>query len=182
MSNQLQSELYQILADMELPEQVTIEAASAFLDDYIIMPQATEQIYVKLNEDGTVAEAQTVKPSNLKFNQGELLRELLQKGAMLLEGVESPLTMLVLGLDFLKNMKQLATIEIGAQEANLLLVIYRFTIERDALTIDSLKATVGNDLSEAQLIDSLEKLEQLSCLRRTMDGIILQEMISFNRN
>lgn len=182
MSHQLQSDLHQIIENMELPEQVTLEAASAFLGDYIITPQATEHIYVTLNEDGTPAEGKTVKPSNLKFNQGKLLWELGEKGTTLLEGIESPLTMLLLGLDFLRNMKEFATLEIGAQEANLLLMIYRFTVERDMITIDHLKAAVGSDLSDVQFIESLEKLEQLSCLTLNKNRFVLQETITFHRN
>jgi hypothetical protein len=187
MLDELSVEISQMITGINRPESLSTEKAVAFLGSYTTTAgtggseQAFEQVRITLNDDGTVAQAATIKPTNLRFNLGGLLMELL-KGSVAIKGaLESPATTLLFAIEFLKKIQKLATLEVSLKEAHLLMAIYRLSKERDALTIDHLKEVVSSSMSEKQMMDTLEKLERLSCIVLTMEGIEVQEVITVDR-
>ncbi|MEM7033547.1 MAG: hypothetical protein AAF629_28620 [Chloroflexota bacterium] len=178
MSRNLQPELDQLLADIPLPENMNLADARAFLEEYLISTQAGEQLFVTINEEGLPTKASTVKPSNLKFNLGGVLMEVLQHYAKLSGTKDSKITLLLLAINFLQKMKKLAALNVSLTEAKVLLAIYRLINERDTITIDHLQEVIGNDLSDDQIKNALANLERLNCITVTMAGITLNELIS----
>jgi hypothetical protein len=187
VSNDLREILHQILEEADLHQSINVQAAAAFLDNYLDSlepaptPDGLEVITLTFDKEGEVEVASTSKLSNLRFRLLDLLRDVAEGTINLAGASGNQLVMILTSLVLLYNISSLTKLEIGLQEAELLLGIYRLICEHEMPTVNRLIEVMSDSFSDAQITDSLDALEQLSCIVLTTDGIVLNETIVFRR-
>lgn len=178
MPNQLQSDIQQILTTMEIPDGVTLEQASMFVNKYITEPvtlpqpssRAGEEIVVALDEVGAFKVATSDKLTNLKFKLGGLLEEALNLAIDLPGSTAFPPKLIKVVLDSYRRLRKLAVTDINENQANVLLNIYRLIKDHETPTVDSVQRLV--ELTNLEIMDALEALARLDCIGLNDDGVI----------
>ncbi len=184
----MSDDLTKILATVEIPEELDAEEAVRDLRKHLIeiIPSNSgshppELVFMNTNELGAVTLATSLKIQNLKFYFDEFLMETLESAVAFSGALDKPLALILVALRFLQKVKQLATVEIGQAEAELLLTIYKLSKEDKKVTIDAIIEVMQDEQSPAQISESLHMLENLACIKLTMDELELNETIFIQR-
>jgi hypothetical protein len=142
-----------------------------------------EQIKVILDPDGgDVVQTTSLKLPNLRFKLGQFLLEALGAGLSISGTLGEPLATALTAIRFLRNTQNLASVEIGRKDAELLLAVYRLTREEEVITVDDLiPVLVPGHMAEDDLARALERLERLGCIGLGMGEVQLNESIVIKR-
>lgn len=181
----LQDNLHQILVEIKLPEQIDVSSMVAFLSLHVeeikLSSGTVEVLTIKRNDERKVVTITSIKLPNLRFKLGALLMEGLTTTLAVQSALDNKLELFLVAVNFLKKIRELVMVEVSLQEAEVLLALYTLAHQRQALTVDNIKDTLGDKLSEVYISESLDVLEELKCIRLTMDGIVLVETIIVER-
>jgi len=173
-----------LLAAVELPEGVEVEQMVTFLERHCegsgdaYASKAAEALLITLDEDGKPTTTTTTKVANLRFNLGEALLEVAEMAMSAEIPPQHPLKLLVATIRFLRKMRELATIDVGTSEAEILLSISKLLYEKEAVTLDKLGECMTRAATEEQVARSLSFLERLGCVRLAENGIELVEQVT----
>lgn len=182
MSEELSNNLQEIIQDVVAIEP---EATQILYNNLALLKQKDEQeiketiqqIEIALNEEGDITVATTLKIPNLKFHLGEFLLESTSSAVAISGSLKDPIRLALVGIRFLQKTRKLATINIDATDAEILLAVYKLVKSNEMVNVDNLIEVLDGKKSESEIAKSLETLENLSCITLTMGEIILNEII-----
>jgi hypothetical protein len=135
-------------------------------------------LILDLNSEG---KSYTIKLSNLRFRLADFLLEITKFGIDLTTSITNPLKLVIGALCLIRKIKDLSTVEITAEEAKVLLAIFRLKVEGQPVTLDNMFQLLSGILPEEKIRNSLTRLMELKCIEYTDDGIILIEEIIKNK-
>ena len=140
-----------------------------------------EAVTIQRDAAGAVVLATSVKLPNLRFRLADLLLEAAGTGLSLAGALDHPLALVITGLRFLRTVRGLAALPVRAEDAELLIAIYRLAQEERRVQPADLPPLLPAAWDEARLARSLERLERLACIELRMEGIFLNETIIVQR-
>lgn len=180
--NTLEGNVYQIVQNIDLDENVRVQEATTFLLEYLEkLPQGQDREKevgrFTLGLGGKIRVASSVKLSNVRFHLWKLFMKGLEAGVAFPEAPGKPGKLLVL-IQFLQALRELSELPMGLQEAEVLLALWKLKYEQESLTIDRLYDVVGERFSYEQTLQSLEKFVKLHAITMTTEGIEVYENIA----
>jgi transposase len=95
--------------------------------------------------------------------------------------LDQALRLVLTGIQFLRAVRRLATLDIRKEDAEMLIAIFRVTQEESVAQVDDLYALLPAGWDEAKVARSLERLEALACIEMGTEGIVLNETIIVQR-
>lgn len=183
MEQQIPEELIVELQQIVLPEEVNITEAIPIIVRSIDIQdagqhQAAEDLVIDLTPEG---KSTSVKFSNIKFRLFDFLLEITGLGVQASIPNPNPVGLVLSAIRFIRKMKELTTISLSHQEAEILLALFQLQVDKQDTTIDLLFEDLKSHLSEDQIRDSLDKLEKLSCIEYSLNRIKLTEEVVLAR-
>ncbi|MBK8985344.1 MAG: hypothetical protein IPM39_04560 [Chloroflexi bacterium] len=156
--------------------------AKIFLQKYLIdmsLPSQSgfdETVKIVRDSKSDVVLATSLKIPNLRFKLGEVLLEIYRTGVLFFASKDNHHKQLLIGLDFLRKIRQLSTITISEQHANLLVMIFKLAQTETKVTVDAVQELLI-DVQDGRIASGLSELEKLGCINVTMGEIKLNETI-----
>lgn len=177
MKNQLGIKVQEIVASMDLPEQVESKVIESVFERYITTEgKALEAIDLKIDEQQRAVSGTATKIQNLKFNLIELIIQILETGGGIMGLKGNPFTAILLIIRFLQKLKNLSILPLNERDAQILLVIFQLQQEGDTLNLENLYQHIDR-LTEEEIQQTLTRLERLGCITLKMDGVVMHETI-----
>jgi hypothetical protein len=157
-----------------------------------VITQRLESYFAYFDGDGTTLETLLVtagekqtatvassKLSNLQFRIKDLFLETLKTTVKLQSAKSNWLAMALIVLEFLQKASGMLEYKLSADDAQILLEMYRLENERVKITVEHLFSGLKASLTQNQILQSLDLLEKLACIRYGLDQINLVETIIF---
>jgi len=176
--------LMDVIGTLDLPDGLPAEKIYETLGPYFVEaaadPSSLETLLVK-TEAGTTASVATSKFSNLKFRLKDLLLEALKTTVKVQSSKNNGLALALVVLEFLQKAAGMMEYRLSADDARILLEMYTLENEKGKINLEQLFASLKPALTETQILQSLDLLEKLSCIKYDLDQINLVETIVFTQ-
>jgi len=150
------------------------------LDDVGIQ-EGIKQIDLKRSQDGNIIVSTTRKIPNLKYRLVDSIVESLETGISIVGSLDKPLLLILVGLKFLRKMRELSTVEIAEADARVLFALFSLEKQQNIVTVDALSSFLAKEINGAILAKSLANLESLGCLVLEDNRVKLIENIVITR-
>jgi hypothetical protein len=142
-----------------------------------LQDRGLEVVRIQRDKAGNVVVATMRKLPNLRFRLGDLLLEATGSGMAIAGSLDKPLGLVLTGIRFLRSLRQMATLDVRQEDAEMLLAIFRVAQEKKIVQVDDVPALLSAGWDEASVARSLERLERLACIEIGMAGIVWHETI-----
>jgi len=136
-----------------------------------------EVVTIYTNRDGNPTSTTSNKFYNIKFNLKDVMLDLFPQTLTIAKSHESPLALLLVAYNILRILSRNKSISINNQDADVLIAILQLTHEQDIITNDSILQYLSEKPQDEVLL-SIDKLENIGCIKRTEQGIMLAEDIN----
>jgi hypothetical protein len=180
--NQSSFELMDVIGTLHLPDGLPAGKIYETLEPYFSegTPQASslETLLVKTGAENT-ATVMTSKFSNLKFRLKDLLLEALKTTVKVQSSKNNGLALALVILEFLQKAAGMMEYHLSTEDARILLEMYTLENEKGKINLEQLFTNLKPALTETQILQSLDVLEKLSCIKYDLDQINLVETIIF---
>ena len=170
----------EVINRMDMPDNVSADQVQRlFLDHIEIVNPSLEA--VTLRPEG--GDSETSKLSNLRFRIKELLEEIIKLVANSWNA--NPVALIWNAIQFVREVKKLATIDISKNDAKVLYGLWVIKLEKPSdrwPTLEEIRNYLKNELTEEEVDVSLDNLRELGCIADEENGkyIFIKEEIVLN--
>jgi hypothetical protein len=182
--NHSRSALMDVIGTLDLPAGLPAGKIYETIEPYLVDGPADapslETLLVSTAE-GTTASVATSKFSNLKFRLKDLLLEALKTTVKVQSSKNNGLALALVVLEFLQKAAGMMEYRLSTDDATILLEMYTLENEKGKINLEQLFASLKPALTETQILQSLDLLEKLSCIKYDLDQINLVETIVFTQ-
>lgn len=141
---------------------------------------SSERVKIKRTKQGEIIIATSLKIPNLRFRMGELLFRMVGKGISIAGAKGELWKTSFFIISFLRDVCELASRQLIAQDAQVLVAIYALTNTENhkQIRVDQVVEYLQKELTREQVSSSLAELEKIWCIEvNDQDGITLIESV-----